>query len=277
MLALGAVVVLATAAIASADPDGQTGPSSSQSPYLLPSQPGIVTKSILTVGDSVNTKPDGVTPYRMVGIPDGLGAFDNGDGTFTVLMNHELGATAGIARAHGSRGAFVSKWVVRKDDLSVVSGQDLITTLYLWQGGTYVAGTTAFDRFCSADLPAETAFAASSALEVNVTPSSPSLSRTVVSRVPRGPGVASASARRATSRRRRTNAGWSRGTRARWCMVKPALRTSIALSSGQPTMLPPGMNRLAHTISQPSMASATMRSPIQTKSVRDIPRHPSAR
>ncbi len=30
----------------------------------------------------------------MVGIPDGLGAFDNHDGTFTVLMNHELGNTA---------------------------------------------------------------------------------------------------------------------------------------------------------------------------------------
>ncbi len=73
-------------------PSGRaTSPSSSQSPYLLRSQPGIVTKSILTVGDSVNTKPDGVSPYRMVGIPDGLGAYDNGDGTFTVLMNHELG------------------------------------------------------------------------------------------------------------------------------------------------------------------------------------------
>src|SRR5512134_3232748 len=78
-----------------------TGPSSSQSPYIVRSQPGVVTKAILTVGDSVNLKPDGVTPYRMVGIPDGLGAFDNGDGTFTLLMNHELGGTVGVARAHG--------------------------------------------------------------------------------------------------------------------------------------------------------------------------------
>jgi hypothetical protein len=68
-----------------------TGPSSSQSPYVVRSQPGVVTKAIFTVGDSVNLKPDGVIPYRMVGIPDGLGAFDNGDGTFTVLMNHEIG------------------------------------------------------------------------------------------------------------------------------------------------------------------------------------------
>jgi hypothetical protein len=53
-----------------------TGPSSSQSPYLLRAQPGVVTVSLLTVGDSVNLKPDGMTPYRMVGIPDGLGAYD---------------------------------------------------------------------------------------------------------------------------------------------------------------------------------------------------------
>ena len=49
----------------------------------------------------------------MVGITDGLGAYDNGDGTFTVVMNHEIGgsitkgeiAPLGIARAHGNAGA----------------------------------------------------------------------------------------------------------------------------------------------------------------------------
>jgi hypothetical protein len=112
-----------------------TGPSSSQSPYLLPSATGIVTKSILTVGDSVNLKPDGVTPYRMVGIPDGLGAFDNGDGTFTVLMNHEI-ASGGAVRAHGANGAFVSKWIIRKHDLTVLHGEDLIQNIALWNGAT---------------------------------------------------------------------------------------------------------------------------------------------
>jgi hypothetical protein len=42
------------------------------------------------VGDSVNDKPESTLPYRMVGIPDGMGAFDNHDGTFTLLMNHEV-------------------------------------------------------------------------------------------------------------------------------------------------------------------------------------------
>jgi hypothetical protein len=127
-LALAGVLVLGgvAAAAALAAPGAETGPSSSQSPYVLRTQPGVVTKSILTVGDSVNTKPDGVTPYRMVGIPDGLGAFDNGDGTFTVLMNHELGSTAGVVRKHGAKGAFVSKWTIEKDSLRVVHGEDLI-------------------------------------------------------------------------------------------------------------------------------------------------------
>src|SRR5262245_61965554 len=104
------VLTIAVAAAAS-EPGSITGPSSSQSPYIVRSDPGVVTKSILTVGNSVNTKPDG-TPYRLVGIPDGLGAFDNGDGTFTVLMNHELTSNVGIVREHGARGAFVSKWVI---------------------------------------------------------------------------------------------------------------------------------------------------------------------
>jgi hypothetical protein len=82
----------------------ETGPSSSASPYLVPVAPGVVTRSILTVGDSVNNKPGSTAPYRMVGIPDGLGAYDNGDGTFTVLMDHELPANAGVVRAHGERG-----------------------------------------------------------------------------------------------------------------------------------------------------------------------------
>lgn len=137
------------------------GPSSSQSPYVLRSQPGVIVRSILTVGDSVNVKPDGVTPYRMVGIPDGLGAYDNGDGTFTVLMNHEISA-GGAVRAHGASGAFVSRWIIRKDDLTVLHGEDLIQNAATWNIATSSynapAAGIAFSRFCSADLAAKSAF-----------------------------------------------------------------------------------------------------------------------
>ncbi len=134
-----------------------TGPSSSQSPYCAPTFPGASYTSLFTVGDQVGT-------YRMVGIPDGMGAYDNGDGTFTILLNHELGNTNGIARAHGNAGAFVSKWIVNKATLTVISGADLIQEVYLWNGSTYTnhnSGnpmSTGFNRFCSADLPEQSAF-----------------------------------------------------------------------------------------------------------------------
>jgi phosphodiesterase/alkaline phosphatase D-like protein len=132
-----------------------TGPSSSQTPYIVPTAPGVLTTSILSVGDAAPN-----STYKMAGIPDGLGAFDNGDGTFTVLMNQEIGAALGAVRAHGSTGAFVSRWVIKKSDLSVVSGDDLIKNLLLWDSttSTFIKGTTAFARFCSADLAAPTAF-----------------------------------------------------------------------------------------------------------------------
>lgn len=153
---------VATAGLVGTGPAAaETGPSSSQAPYIVPLVPGVEVRSILTVGDWVNRKPDGA-PYRLVGIPDGIGAFDNGDGTFTVLINHELPANRGALRAHGAAGAFVSRWVIRKSDLAVLYGEDLIRQVVLWDAKAAAwkppARGIAFSRFCSADLPAPTAF-----------------------------------------------------------------------------------------------------------------------
>src|SRR5262245_40270588 len=101
----------------------------------------------------------------MAGIPDGLGAFDNGDGTFTVLMNHEIPGGAGAVRAHGANGAFVSEWVIDKTTLQVLSGHDLMQHSFMFDTNTqsYVdhsAGNNpiTFSRFCSADLADPSAF-----------------------------------------------------------------------------------------------------------------------
>lgn len=147
------VIGLAAATLAGAHAQYQ-GPSSSQTSYL-DSTSSWNSTALLTVGDSV-----GVNNYKMVGIPDGLGAYDNGDGSITVLMNHEISGL-GIARAHGSVGAFVSKWTIDKDTLQVTAGQDLVQSasdVFTWNGSSYTSGTTAFNRLCSADLPALTAF-----------------------------------------------------------------------------------------------------------------------
>lgn len=142
-----------------------TGPQSSQTPYVVPTAPGWEVTSLLTVGDSAKE-----VPYRMVGIPDGMGAVagkfaENGEyvadkAFMTILLSHELGATSGIARAHGQTGAFVSQWTMHLNTKQIKWGQDLITRVMTWDNGAFVdtTGATQFGRFCSADLPAKTAF-----------------------------------------------------------------------------------------------------------------------
>jgi len=160
---LAMAIASAAASTASAQTVYTQGPSTGSSPYLRATS-SLVTKvtSILTVDNTGTNPDDSIGGYGMSGIPDGLGAFDNGDGTFTVLMNHEIANNKGVVRAHGSIGAFVSQWVINKSDLSVVSGKDLITNVYGWdataQATAASPATFAFNRLCSADLAKQTAF-----------------------------------------------------------------------------------------------------------------------
>lgn len=135
------------------------GPSTSIAPYILGYEPNVHFTSVATVGDVLDTKADG-TPYRMVGIPDGLGAFDNGDGTFTLLMNHELSSALGVVRDHGTAGSFVSQWVINKADLSVLSVEDAIKSVWLYDdiSGTFQQSAYAINRLCSADLAPQSAY-----------------------------------------------------------------------------------------------------------------------
>lgn len=61
------------------------GPSTTTAPYLIGSLPNVSLTSILTAGDPL---PDGGV---FAGLSDGLTAFDNGDGTITVLVVHITG------------------------------------------------------------------------------------------------------------------------------------------------------------------------------------------
>ena len=142
-----------------------TDTTSSRSAYVVPTSTGWAVVPLLTVGDN----PQGVT-YPMVGKPDGLGAIKgriSGSGEIletgrylTVFMNHELAVTRGVARAHGTAGAFVSQWTLDLNSLRVVDGRDLIARTFSFTGGAWneSTGTLAFDRLCSADLPAASAF-----------------------------------------------------------------------------------------------------------------------
>ena len=73
--------------------------------------------------------------YRMVGIPDGLGAHPNRDGTSTLFMNHELTNTTlsePVVGGPKNRGAYVSQWIHDAD-------------------GDPIAGRRAYDRVFNED------------------------------------------------------------------------------------------------------------------------------
>lgn len=111
-------------------------------------------QALLNVGDNIHG-------YRMAGIPDGLGAIDNGDGTISLLMNHEIAAEKGRVRRHGEKGAFVSRWTLDIASLKVIAGEDLTHSVNLWNPHRPVASSLpphAFNRLCSADIAAPSAF-----------------------------------------------------------------------------------------------------------------------
>ena len=135
-----------------------TGPSSSQTPWLNPTVANSTITSIFTATQSIGN-------YTACGLMDGAGAWDNGNGTFSMLIAHEMNNASGSTRAHGSIGAFVSKWTINKSTLAVVSGTDLIQNVNIWNGTSYTnysatnpSTLAAFSRFCSADLPSQSAF-----------------------------------------------------------------------------------------------------------------------
>ena len=146
-------VLCAVAGLASVASAQIQGPSTLQTPQFLPSDPssGVKTYSIASNGNGTSAPDEtfprlnGAAPYRLVGVPDGAGILrtpqDIIDGTFTFVMNHEAGATSGIVRDHGSRGAFVSLWRIRgihgrANFLQVVGARDLADEYKLFRPGS---------------------------------------------------------------------------------------------------------------------------------------------
>jgi hypothetical protein len=97
-------------------------------PLIRPLAPGATVKPLLSTGDVL---PNG---YQMASAPDGLGAYDNGDGTFTLYMNHELASPGNLSDAR------VSKLRIDKSTLSVLDAKYVLD------------GTEGFKHFCSATM-----------------------------------------------------------------------------------------------------------------------------
>jgi hypothetical protein len=128
-------------------------------PYAIPTTTDYETKALLTVGDQVPWTKDTTKSYQMVGIPDGLGAATNPDGTATLFMNHEFTNTTisrPLADGPGYRGAFVSKWVLdpRGNVISGARAYDSVFTRDVPVGPAAQQdnATPGFGRLCSGTL-----------------------------------------------------------------------------------------------------------------------------
>ncbi len=114
---------------------------------------GVNIQALLTTGTLVPRTGFPGQQYRMVGVPDGLGAFDAGDGTVQLFMNHELRTTVPsepIVGAPTFMGSFVSKYILDKNTGAVLSGDVAFSTVVNGTNSTPVSG--AFGRFCSGFL-----------------------------------------------------------------------------------------------------------------------------
>ena len=80
--------------------------------------PSLAVSSLITNGEFTNGLNAGDMLYTPTGIFDGLGAYDNRDGTFTLLANSELNAAVGYSYLVGEvalTGARISKFIIDKD------------------------------------------------------------------------------------------------------------------------------------------------------------------
>ena len=153
----GAVVMVAAAMTASAQ---FQGPSTTAPCFMIPTAGlptgAVQTVALLTVGDTVGG-------YRLVGLPDGMGVWGDASAA-TITVAHEINSALGINRAHGSKGAFVSRFQFNPATKAVTAGRDHNTSAsdvrtFDRTVGTWSVGTTLWNRFCSADLAAPTAYA----------------------------------------------------------------------------------------------------------------------
>lgn len=136
--------------------------------YVQATKPGVSLVMLAAAGDRFGS-------FTLPGVPDGLGALKNPDGTLTVLQNHELSLSSSakdIKRAWGGTGSVVSKLTVDVSDGTVSKAEELIKKINFWNYQTDSYGTLAtaptgakpvdsygaaqhtinWNRFCSGNL-----------------------------------------------------------------------------------------------------------------------------
>ena len=129
--------------------------------------PELKITSLITNGEFTNGTTPGSSVYVPPGIFDGQGAYSNDDGTYTLLVNSELGASVGYAyTAEGLNssvnGARISRFIVDidADDKASNGFQSRIISGGLAYDKVIGTDPNGFDRFCSANLVEANSFGA---------------------------------------------------------------------------------------------------------------------
>ena len=117
---------------------------------------GVEITPLLTVGETVS-RIGGGDDFQLVGIPDGIGAFELDANTVRVYVNHEFNNTVGgpWTLANGAvaeQGARVSIFDIDKTTRQITQGGQAISEV-IDAGGNIVTGTFAgFNRYCSSAM-----------------------------------------------------------------------------------------------------------------------------
>ena len=129
--------------------------------------PSLQVSNLITNGEFTNGLRPGDSVYAPTGIFDGLGAYDNRDGTYTLLANSELSSSAGLpylVDGVALKGARISKFIIDKDvdndasngyQSAIVAGGIAYTAIVDLNGNRVTDAAQingGFNRFCSGSL-----------------------------------------------------------------------------------------------------------------------------
>ena len=146
--------------------------------YVISASDGAVMSVIATTGDTIGTEV-------LRGVPDGMGALKNEDGTITLLSNHEISLSSTVAQASksatGTWGSSISKMTYDPTTNKITKTENLIKNMTYYNyasetwGSTWTQsvpvgtpavdafggdiGTNGLNRFCSGNLVAAGALA----------------------------------------------------------------------------------------------------------------------
>ena len=144
--------------------------------YLIPATAAASLAVIATTGDKISNEV-------LRGVPDGMGAMKNADGTLTLLSNHEISTGADIANKKdtGTWGSSISKMTFDPATKKITKMENWMKSMSYYNyatekwGSTWeqslpvgtpatdaygsIIGTNGINRLCSGDLVAAGGFA----------------------------------------------------------------------------------------------------------------------